>query len=1589
MDKSLVRIMAMALCVLAVCAAADLSAVALAEGEDRDLVQWIEWNPQSVIGKSYLKMSVQDADKWGVVPSVASYNEVLSLCSGDTPWTVTWQDWVGRFQSDFAVRTGSGFVSMYAERVTTEQQLELDLRGFDSNAFGRVSFEWRANVFRGANNYTNVLFRQMNFDHSLLPGNVYTNRVVIAPDDEMTWGEWYGWMRKVRLLGKRTTGPIGYLYDWHAPSVDGRQLLRPPRPSAPNPEPARANTKEPINAIDGCMNFSETDIIVPTPGIPLVLKRTYISTLNHEGPLGPRWVHTHEWAVASSNTVFKGTPYSWLVLKSGHGPSYWFEAREGGYESPLGLNWTLAEQTNGGHRVVIPPDTRLTFDSDGVLRTVSDYWNNKLTYSYSNAFPNHILTRIQHSSGQSLEFAYSNAFLVSASAATNLGMAYDYNAQGELVRAVRTASGRAYTNRYLYDAAPGHYNHSLTQRVNNAGQMFCYAYATNSAGHTTSKAIHMVLGTNQYEHTVDYGRGRTRVAYKGRGGDRVLEYVHDPELKWVDHISLVTGAVTNENGEWEGAVVIASDGSEPGGGQARRVDQESGVYFCHDQQGNTENVLTYDNSKTQWLTRRRTHDSRHNVVSENFGYCVSPGGASGSQAVPWRGITQSPPLGGSVVPAGYAVPTGWWSYAWHPEFQLPTRITDPEGNRTEFEYTNAAVSRVKRFYSESNSYDTVFAYTNSLLAAVTNANGNWTRYAYDALGRPSTVTPQAGPEVKMEHTPLGHLRKLILPGVPGGGAERVTTFETDALGRIASITYPDGKQERFFHDALGNITGRVDRAGRPASFTFAPTRKLTSASRAFPSAPGGEAKTRLEYDNQFNSLRVWDATGRCVERYELDLQERPVTVSNVESQAMHITYGVGDYVDEVRRFDGSEVVFEYGSRGRLANAVIAGTTNSFTYDMNGVLRMASNAWGAVSNTYDRVNRLTRTVGTSPESQVSYAYLPGGQVSVRSTVAGQTRYGYDTAERPASIESGEGGFVYSYHPHNGRVASCTCTNSGLIVSYQYDILDRVTSITWSNSGGVMRSFGYTYDDVGMITRIEHEDGTATVYRYDALDRLTGEEQSDADGKSVKSLAYEYDLSGNRLTCTRDTTVTTYSYPGGTDGNRLAGWSTAERKFASSPPTLFVFGTTEDHGVRPPTPPGGVPPPPAAAAPLPGTGGACAYDAAGCVTGIANVGIEIALDWDEQYRLEAVSSGGKTLESYAYDALGRRIRITSGAATNFLVHSGPHVVAEVDAAGTLLRSYTYGPGIDNVLAMTVHTNSTTNTYYFLKDHLGTVHTVVDNTGATVESYTYDAWGNVTARNAFGQPIPATRIGNRYLFQGREYSWQTGLYYFRARWYDPNTARWLSKDPIRIAGGLNQYVFCGGNAVCFTDPLGLYEYGTANWFVGWLHELNPFNMDGSINNQFAGGWAMLLGDMEVAADLSGYGQLEEACAGTGAKVAYWGSLGGSAAAISVPSAQIVWQGGSALTRLLIGPEWAETFSLFSPYVGWHEFAYCHPVIASYLPYAAPLTAAFAGGFGQSPPGAAPDSLEEIAAGLLGGAAYDYLRQTWSDGSQLTDLR
>jgi RHS repeat-associated protein len=158
--------------------------------------------------------------------------------------------------------------------------------------------------------------------------------------------------------------------------------------------------------------------------------------------------------------------------------------------------------------------------------------------------------------------------------------------------------------------------------------------------------------------------------------------------------------------------------------------------------------------------------------------------------------------------------------------------------------------------------------------------------------------------------------------------------------------------------------------------------------------------------------------------------------------------------------------------------------------------------------------------------------------------------------------------------------------------------------------------------------------------------------------------------------------------------------------------------------------------------------------------------------------------------------------------------------------------------------ISTGAIAKTYYTLTDHLRSVHALVDESGTVVEQYRMDVWGRTTACDGSGVPLTQSAIGNRYVWEGREISWVTGLYHFRLRTWDSISGRFLSNDPIGISGGLNQYILAGNCVTMFRDPFGLQ----GEWFPAgpdippgtiYSYQFDPALMNAAIANVLGKVW------------------------------------------------------------------------------------------------------------------------------------------------------
>ncbi|MGP8473894.1 RHS repeat-associated core domain-containing protein [Burkholderia sp. PR2] len=197
----------------------------------------------------------------------------------------------------------------------------------------------------------------------------------------------------------------------------------------------------------------------------------------------------------------------------------------------------------------------------------------------------------------------------------------------------------------------------------------------------------------------------------------------------------------------------------------------------------------------------------------------------------------------------------------------------------------------------------------------------------------------------------------------------------------------------------------------------------------------------------------------------------------------------------------------------------------------------------------------------------------------------------------------------------------------------------------------------------------------------------------------------------------------------------------------------------------------------------------YDANGSLTGDGS----LTYGWDSRGRLASLA--GTATASFTYDAMGRRsAKTVNGTATNFL-YDGPNAVQEL-AGATPTANLLTGVRIDEIYSRTDGLGARS----FITDALGSTVALTDTSGALKTSYAYDPYGKSSAAGEISS--------NSAQYTGREND-GTGLFYYRARYYQPVFGRFLSEDPIGLNGGANLYAYVDGDPISYIDPRGLQAW------------------------------------------------------------------------------------------------------------------------------------------------------------------------------------
>jgi RHS repeat-associated protein len=787
-----------------------------------------------------------------------------------------------------------------------------------------------------------------------------------------------------------------------------------------------------------------------------------------------------------------------------------------------------------------------------------------------------------------------------------------------------------------------------------------------------------------------------------------------------------------------------------------------------------------------------------------------------------------------------------------------TRSTDPLGRTTLYVYApneidllevrqvNGTSTELLASYSYNDKHQqltstdaagqtTTTTYTTAgQVQTVTDAKGETTTYAYNSNDQLTSVTgPVSGATTTIEYDGYGRVWR-----VTDSDGYAVTT-QYDALDRPTVVTYPDGTYEQTVYEKLDAVKQRgrlgrwtqtfYDALRRPVA-TRDPAGRTTQLN-AWVSCPsgcgGGGAKLS----------KLIDANGNPT-TWEYDLQGRATQEIRANSATYNYTYeNTTSRQQSTTDPNGNVKTFTYNRDSSLAGvtyqpgAGVAATPNvSFTYDPTyGRVATMTDGTGTTNYSYYPVGvlgagKLQSVDGSLDNDTITYGYDELGRVT-SSQVGGSSRtetQQFDALGRLTTLTNPLGNFTYAYDGVTRRPLSVTYPN-GQQTTYAYfgNLGDRRLQEIWNKKpgGATLSKFDYTYDTAGNILtwRQQNEASPAQVYElgYDDADQLTAAILKSTDPTPVvlKRYYYAYDPAGNRTAAQNDDAVTGATY---NNMNQLvsqaAGGALIFKGTVSEPATVTVGGrpatvTADGHfaGQAVVAPSGTTDVQVTAtdyASPNrntrtntyrvseSGAGKSFTFDPNGNMTSDG----ARTFTWDAENRLVRVSVGGSEIASFGYNAARLRTRKTTGGMTTQYVLAEASVVEERLSTGAVTRHF-QGEGVDSVLASEDGSGAVS---YAVADHLGSVTQRTDTAGNVLLVRQYDPLGNPVA----GRDVPG------WSYTGREWDTEIGLYYYRARYYDPMSGNFISGDPIHLKGGPNLYAYVAGNPVGATDPSGLLQ-------------------------------------------------------------------------------------------------------------------------------------------------------------------------------------
>jgi RHS repeat-associated protein len=722
-------------------------------------------------------------------------------------------------------------------------------------------------------------------------------------------------------------------------------------------------------------------------------------------------------------------------------------------------------------------------------------------------------------------------------------------------------------------------------------------------------------------------------------------------------------------------------------------------------------------------------------------------------------------------------------------------IAEPETYHKSYQYDSYG-----NLVAATNGYGTVMfeygpEYQNAYMTAVTDPLGQRISCEYDTTGNITSITDAEENHYQYEYDLLNRLVKKINPDLSEREAayddvnNSVTIYDEldhfvkkyfDGLGRITKTEYGQ-YTERYTYNYLGKIEIRINPSGAAYTYEYDPVGRITKSVN-----PDGTF-TQWVYNDIQNTVSVYDENLSKTE-YTYDWNGNLLSVKEYINQDYYVTgyeYDESKNVTKVTDAKGNTTVYKYGIFGLTRIVYPDATEELFTYDCIGNVIKKTTGSNPILYHYNAASQLTQV--EYPDSSVTYTYdANGNRISMQDEVSSAV-YVYDARNRQASetktIDGTDYTLSYMYDAAS-NLLSITYPN-GTVINQNYDDLNRITSVE-----GYAQ---FSWDENSQIEKIVYQNGVTTNYTYDVLNRPT-QVRTMKNGSDLLNLNYLYDPAGNILQI-RDTPNDSlqeqwdYSYDslnrlvtavgGPVESAYLLNYTydaTGNRIQLNN--TLYTYNEmnellTQQGDIN------------------------CTYtydEYGNCITkdGVTT--------WDYYYdhenRLSSVTENGQVTQQYVYDGDGKRIKKTDSESVRIYIYSGLNVLYEVNMTTHMDGVYIYGP--TGRIAKKVNDIIE----YYHTDHLGSTRLTTSENGAPVTEVRYKPFGKQTSTTE-----------EQYTYNGKELD-TTGFYYYGARYYDPETGRFLTRDPLNgtkvSPQTLNRYVYCLNNPLVYIDPAGTEPQG-----------------------------------------------------------------------------------------------------------------------------------------------------------------------------------